>query len=455
VTTPGRPPPGDHPGASGGADTRLAWAPSAHYRRLATVALLPLLAAVLLGHAGYVVLAAPLVAALALAARRPGYGARVTVRRSADRCVEGEDIAVRVRAAATGPTDLVQVTLLLPPALEVTDGAAARAEGGATAEAACQVTPLSWGRWSGQAEVRVRSRGGLFEGSATVDLDEFTVFPRLPTLSQLALPAELHTRIGDHVDRHPGDGVEFAGVRPFTPGDRLRRINWPVTSRRGTLHVNQLAAERAAEIIAFIDAFTDAGPPGESTLDRAVRGAAGLAHAYTRAGDRVGVITMYGPLRWIAPGTGHRQFFRVVESVLDARDALSYLPSDVSRVPRAALPPGALTVFFSPLLDDRAIAAAMDLRERGHALIVVDTLATQPQPGTIGPGALALRLWHLERQALWFRLESVGIPVTGWPGDPGRGPAAGAGRDRAPREGDDLDSALGRFTRHRVRGGAR
>jgi uncharacterized protein (DUF58 family) len=438
-----------------GTDTELSWAPSTHYRRLATVALLPLLAAVILGHAGYLVLAAPLVAALALAARRPGYGARVSAQMPAGRCVEGDDIAVRVRVAVAGPADRVQVTLLLPAVLKVTGGAVSQAVGGPAAEAECQVRPLTWGRWTGQVAVLVRSRGGLFEGTATVGLGELAVFPRPPTLTQLALPAELHTRIGEHVDRHPGDGVEFAGVRPFTPGDRLRRINWPVTSRRGTLHVNQLAAERAAEVIAFIDAFTDTGPPGESALDRAVRGAAGLAHAYTRAGDRVGVITMYGPLRWIAPGSGDRQFYRVVESVLNAREALSYLPTDVSRVPRAALPPGALTVFFSPLLDDGAIAAAMDLRERGHALIVVDTLGTRPDPGNAWPGGLALRLWHLERQALRYRLESVGIPVTGWPGEPRQARAGGPGRDQAPGDGEDLDSALGRFARHRVRGGAR
>ena len=152
--------------------------------------------------------------------------------------------------------------------------------------------------------VSVTSRGGLFTGTAAVSLPQLTVYPRPPSLSQLALPADLRTRIGDHVDRRPGEGVEFAGIRPFAAGDRLRRINWPVTSRRGSLHVNQLAAEHAAEIVAVIDAFTDVGPAGESTLDRAVRGAAGVARAYTRAGDRVGVITLDAPLRWVSPGTG-------------------------------------------------------------------------------------------------------------------------------------------------------
>ena len=484
----------------------LSWAPTAHYRRLVSVALLPLLATVVLGRPGYLVLAAPMVAALAVAARRPRYGARATVGVSADRCFEGEQVMIAVKAEPDGPADSAGVQLSLPAALAVSGGPGSGADrsgrgghggsgpdrdrpgsggrggsgpdgsgpgsggpggdgtggrggpggvgpvrgGGGPAEAEWQVTAQRWGRWDGRILVTVRSRGGLFAGTAALGLGEITVFPRPPSLTQLALPAQLRTRIGDHVDRRPGEGVEFAGVRPFVPGDRLRRINWPVTSRRGGLHVNQLAAEQAAEIVAVIDAITDAGPPGESSLDRAVRGAAGVARAYTRAGDRVGVITLYGPMRWIAPGIGQRQFYRIVESVLDARRLYSFVAPDMARIPPAVLPAGALVIMFSPLLDERAIDAVIDLRERGYPVIVTDVLGTSPapSPGPAGPG-LALRLWRLERQALRYRLGSLGIPVVGWPGEPRDGPDPGA--DTGAR----LDAALGRFARHRVHGGTR
>ncbi len=436
----------------------LTWAPTAHHRRLATVALLPLLAAVVLGRPGYLVLAAPVVAALALAGRRPRYGARVSVRSSGGRCFEGEQIVIRVTAEPGGAADSAGVRLALPPALAVGagqghgGGAAGLVHGGGGSVAAeWRVTAQRWGRWdSGRVLVAVRSRGGLFAGTAVLGVGEITVFPRPPSLSQLVLPAQLRTRIGDHVNRRPADGAEFAGIRPFVPGDRLRRINWLVTSRRGALHVNQFAAERAAEIVTIIDATADPGPPGDSALDRAVRGAAGVARAYTRAGDRVGVITLYGPMRWIAPGIGQRQFFRIVESVLDARRLHSFVSPDMARVPPTVLPAGALVIMFSPLLDERAIGAAIDLRERGYPVIVADVLGTSPAPprGSAAPG-LALRLWRLERQALRYRLESLGIPVAGWPGEP-RQEAAAAG-DTGAR----LDLALGGLARHRVRGGAR
>ena len=320
--------------------------------------------------------------------------------------------------------------------------------GGGPVEAEWQVTAQRWGRWDGRILVTVRSRGGLFAGSAALGLGEITVFPRPPSLAQLALPAQLRTRIGDHVNRRPGEGVEFAGVRPFAPGDRLRRINWPVTSRRGALHVNQLAAERAAEIVAVIDATADAGPPGDSSLDRAVRGVAGIARAYTRAGDRGGVITMYGPLRWIAPGIGPRQFYRIVESVLDVRSLCSF-------VARHGLDPadGAAGRRTS----DRVLAAPgraghrrrdrpAGTRLSGHRHRRARHVALPP-PGR-RPG-LALRLWRLERQALRYRLESLGIPVVGWPGEPRH--ERDSGEDTSAR----LDVALGRFARHRVQGSAR
>ena len=75
---------------------------------------MPLLAAVVLGRPGYLVLAAPMVAALALAARRPRYGAQANVRVSADRCFEGDQVIITVNAEPDGPADSAGVRLSLP-----------------------------------------------------------------------------------------------------------------------------------------------------------------------------------------------------------------------------------------------------------------------------------------------------------------------------------------------------
>ena len=125
------------------------------------------------------------------------------------------------------------------------------------------------------------------------------VFPHPPPSRATLLPADLLRRIGEHTAAAPGAGIEFYGIRGYQPGDRLRDLNWAVTSRLGQPHVNQRAALRAADLVIMIDAFSDVGPPGGTTLDVAVRGAAGLATAYLRTGDRVGVVVLGGVLRWL------------------------------------------------------------------------------------------------------------------------------------------------------------
>ena len=190
------------------------------------------------------------------------------------------------------------------------------------------------------------------------------MFPRPARMRPRLVPAELLRRIGEHTGRAVGEGVEFAGIRPYLPGDQLRDVNRAVSIRRGQLHVNQRAAARAADLVVMIDAFGDAGPVSERSLDLAVHGAAALVTAYLRVSDRAGLVVLGGLLRWLGPAAGDRQFYRIAEMMLAARYD-SFVTPDVGRIPRTALPPGTLVVVFSPLLDPRGFGAIADLRQRG------------------------------------------------------------------------------------------
>jgi uncharacterized protein (DUF58 family) len=307
--------------------------------------------------------------------------------------------------------------------------------GAEAAQARWVVSPRAWGRYP-LCTVRVRCRTG---GAGQVDLTLrpalAEVFPHPPPARAVLLPPDLLRRIGDHTAAAPGAGIEFFGIRGYRPGDRLRDMNWRVTSRRGQPHVNQRAALRAADLVVVVDAFSDVGPPGDTTLDVAVRGAAGLATAYLGTGDRAGVVVLGGMLKWLAPAPGSRQFFRIVEMAFGMR-FFSEVTPDLDRVPRVALPPRALVVLFSPLLDRRAISAVADLRQRGVSLIVVDVLRHEPPTDPRLPmSALAVRLWRLDRSALRASLASLGVPVLAW--DSGTG-LEGA---QAPLRGQRLGAA--------------
>ena len=102
-----------------------------------------------------------------------------------------------------------------------------------------------------------------------------------------------------------------------------------------------------------------------------------MARTYLDARDRVGMVFFGERMRWLAPGMGDRQFFRLMDAVLAGRAGWSS-GNDITRLPRAALPPGAAVIAFSPLLDPKFIETLRDLRQRGFSVIVVDVLEVVP-----------------------------------------------------------------------------
>jgi uncharacterized protein (DUF58 family) len=264
------PPPAAGPGPA-------RWSASARSRSLATAALLALVAAVLTGHVALVLLAAPVLGALALMPRRrPAAELAVDVTLSGSRCFEGEDVTITATVRG-GPLEEVMIRLEPAPRVTLADPAQGvrtfLGDGGAAGPTARWVLrPGRWGRYSPGA-VLVSGRAGLggFQTSVRVELDPLEIFPRAARMRSRQVPAELLRRIGEHTGRAVGEGVEFAGLRPYVPGGQLRDVNRAVSIRRGQLHVNQRAAARAADLVVMIDSLGGPGPVADRTLDAAAR----------------------------------------------------------------------------------------------------------------------------------------------------------------------------------------
>ena len=107
--------------------------------------------------------------------------------------------------------------------------------------------------------------------------------------------------------------------------------------------------------------------------------------------------------------------YRIIDTMLGADSGWSR-GAVFGRLPRAALPPGALVVVFSPLLNQRFVEALRDMRERGFALLVVDVLNTEPPRRLTFANVMARRIWRMEQQAIRFSLRELGIPVVHWDG---------------------------------------
>ena len=423
-----------------GTELELAWRSSRHARRLLTLGLFGVFVATLARRPEFAGVAAP--ALLLLAAgrvqRRPP---RITVRAqpSSRRGFEGElmalDVAVHIPGDGhdggpvpenTVPESTVQWTL--HPGREIAPVGAVTADG---PKVRFTFTPERWGRRQiGTLDVVLRDRWRLAEGHATVTLPKLDCYPAPGEQRTRVVLRRLPNRLGEHPARVSGEGIEFFGVREYVPGDRQRSINWPASTRRGRLQVNTFAAERSQDVVLLADATSDVGEPGMSALDLALRGAAAAARAYLDARDRVGVITyQWGGASWLVPGLGRRQVYRIIDSML-ASDAGWARGASFRRLPRAALPPGALVVVFSPLLDQRFVETLRDMRERGFTMLVVDVLNAEPPArqrmpswGGLGGSApragtdrMARRIWRMEQEAIRFSLRELGVPVVHWDG---------------------------------------
>jgi uncharacterized protein (DUF58 family) len=256
----------------------------------------------------------------------------------------------------------------------------------------------------------------MFRHEAAIDRRQaLKVYPAEENVRRLLRPSETQVFSGNHVARQKAEGIEFADIRQFVAGDRVKHVNWRATARRGELWVNEHHAERNADVVIFLDVFAEARRGGRSTLDPALRAAATLAARYLRQRDRVGFVSFGGTLNWLLPSTGTRQLYRIVDAMLDTQIFLTYAWRDLVVVPRRTLPPQALILALTPLLDDRAVTALLDLRARGFDLVVIEISPLELVARRRGAAdELAWRLWRLRRAAVRGRFERAGVPVAVW-----------------------------------------
>jgi uncharacterized protein (DUF58 family) len=401
-----------------GQEFSLEWRSSRHARRLLTLGLAALFVATVARRPEFAGLAAPplLLLAAGRSQRRPPRISR-RARPSTLRAFEGELVAIDLAIAGQGGCS-VRWTWHAGREIEPADATAADGP-----QARFTFSPQRWGRRQiGTVDVVLRDRWRLAEGHLTVSLPALDCYPAPAQQRTTVVLSRLPNRLGEHAARTFGEGIEFAGVREYVPGDRQRSINWPASTRRGRLQVNTFAAERSQDVVLLVDGTSDVGEPGSSAVDLALRGAAAAARAYLDARDRVGVITYHwGAVGWLVPGLGRRQVYRIIDSMLASERGAagpggSAYGTSMHRLPRAALPPGALVVVFSPLLDQRFVETLRDMRERGFTILVVDVLNTDPPVRPRSTDRMARRIWRMEQEAIRFSLRELGVPVVHWDG---------------------------------------
>lgn len=396
-----------------GRDVEFRWRASSLTRAIATCAGVALVAAVIGGHWQLIAFAAPLLGVLcSISWQQPVPKIRVHGAPESQRCFEEEQARVTLSATQDAGSPMTWAIELTVPAvggmqLDAVDSDSRHTK---TVAAVAQ----RWGRYPIRARVDAVARGGLLTGTATVDAAEVIVFPLTPPQPTPIPRTELLNRLGAHLTAHIGPGVEYADIRAYVPGDQLRAVNWPVSARRGQLHVTERLTDRAADVVVLIDGYPQPAGPATDATERVVRGAAQVVQTALRYSDRAGIVTLGGNRpRWLGADIGQRQFYRVLDTVLGAGDRFENTTGTLA--PRAAVPAGAIVIAFSTLLDTEFALALIDLRKRGHVVIAVDTLDVSPFEDEQDP--LVDRLWSLQRSAMYRDMATIGVDIVSWPGD--------------------------------------
>jgi uncharacterized protein (DUF58 family) len=344
---------------------------------------------------------------------------RVEAGLGAERALQGDEVTLTLDVEGDS-VERLELVVELPYGLAVADGSTRAVLRLAREQEQSLELRLRCERWGayvlGGVRVRAHDRFGVLLHEQRLEPSlPLKVYPHAESLRALLRPQETQVSAGNQVARTRGEGIEFADLRPFSAGDRPRRINWRASARRGALWVNEAHPERNADIVLFLDTFAEARRAGPGTLDLAVGAAGSLAERYLRHKDRVGLVSFGGVLNWLIPATGLVQLYRIVDALLDTEIVLNYAWKDLDVIPLRTLPPKALVVALTPLIDKRSVAALLDLRRRGFDLAVIEIdPAPYVDPGKDELEQLAFRLWRLRRDALRSEYERVGVPVVPW-----------------------------------------
>ena len=256
-------------------------------------------------------------------------------------------------------------------------------------------------------------------GVATVERDvpagaTVLVRPRVPEVAALFTESGARGEGGRRAHMRRPSGLEPHGVREYVEGEPLRAVHWPSSARLGELMVRELedAPRDSVAIVLDVDARGVTGDAGRSSLDDAVRAAAGVTRAHAGRSRRA-LLVVAAP----QPGIHRVQSLgRDWDAALDALAAVE--PAEGTPLRELVTARGALgvvpelvVVTARPEIVEDALVARRAVG-RSCALVAVDAPTYAGREPTAASRAL-------------LRLASAGVAIT------------------VVRHGDRLEEALG------------
>ncbi|MEN3109742.1 DUF58 domain-containing protein [Uliginosibacterium paludis] len=265
-----------------------------------------------------------------------------------------------------------------------------------------RLRPLARGDHAfGRIQLRQRSAWGAWERQLEAgQTQDVRVFPNFAPLARHALRAVdyRNARFGLQQRRRRGQGMDFSQLREYREGDSMRQIDWKATTRMGKMISREYQDERDQRIFLLVDcgrrmgardqepaaagdaargSARSAAPTPEqaglSHFDHALDAVLMLGYVALSHGDRVGLMTLGGPERYLPAQHSPATVSRLLQETYDLQPTLQV--SDFEHAARALLlreRKRALVVLMTNLRDedDQNLLSAVRLLGRRHLVLV-------------------------------------------------------------------------------------
>lgn len=127
------------------------------------------------------------------------------------------------------------------------------------------------------------------------------------------------TFAGQYLSVFKGQGIEFAEVRQYIPGDDVRSIDWNVSARSGGTFVKKFNEERELSVIIACDVSASQffGSTGRLKSEAVAELGALFAFSAIKNNDKVGLLLFSDKIElYIPPRKGKRHVLRLIRELL-------------------------------------------------------------------------------------------------------------------------------------------
>ena len=214
----------------------------------------------------------------------------------------------------------------------------------------------------------------------------------------LRLIRHMHLRLGRRVDSpfageyrsaFRGQGMEFEDVRPYSPGDDVRRIDWNVTARTQLPYVKEFREERELTLIIVADCSASMrfAEHGNSKLQTMARLGGGLAFAAIRSGDRVGLLRFSDAIEcYVPPRKGRGHVWNIIRSIFstDGEGRGTQLNAAIERLLQVVKRRSTICILSDFWASNLSALRTLAFRHRVHGFLLHDPLENGiPYPALI------------------------------------------------------------------------